>query len=62
MIFDGARRETVADGVEGPYLFGEFGIADAFFWPILWVCGFLANVSVLVLMDERSDSGLIMST
>jgi glutathione S-transferase len=21
------------------FLFGRFGIADAFFWPVLWVCG-----------------------
>lgn len=25
------------EGVKGEYLFGEFGIADAFFWPVLWV-------------------------
>lgn len=22
---------------DGGFLFGEFGIADAFFWPVLWV-------------------------
>lgn len=29
--------ETIIEGIEGPYLFGAFGIADAFYWPILWV-------------------------
>lgn len=37
-IFEFARQQTRSEGVEGGYLFGEFGIADAFFWPILWVC------------------------
>lgn len=35
---DLARRETLEVGVEGPYLFGSFGAADAFYWPVLWVC------------------------
>ncbi|KAL0634737.1 hypothetical protein Q9L58_006333 [Maublancomyces gigas] len=35
-IFEFARQQTRSEGVEGGYLFGEFGIADAFFWPILW--------------------------
>jgi hypothetical protein len=35
---DLARRETLEVEVEGPYLFGSFGAADAFYWPVLWVC------------------------
>ncbi|KAI5851461.1 glutamine amidotransferase subunit pdxT [Morchella snyderi] len=33
---DLARRETLEVGVEGPYMFGSFGAADAFYWPVLW--------------------------
>lgn len=36
-VWDEARGELVGmDGDEG-FLFGGFGIADAFFWPVLWV-------------------------
>jgi glutathione S-transferase len=44
-IFEGARRETEEwkgkeengkDMDEG-FLYGQFGIADAVFWPVLWV-------------------------
>lgn len=32
-----ARSQALGEKDEG-YLFGKFGIADAFFWPVLWVC------------------------
>lgn len=37
-----ARKRTVdrlgqLGEVDQGYLFGEFGIVDAFFWPVLWV-------------------------
>jgi hypothetical protein len=31
-----ARLELVGEKDEG-FLFGGFGIVDAFFWPVLWV-------------------------
>lgn len=43
VIWDNARRTTKArlaelnERDEG-FLFGSFSIADAFFWPVLWVC------------------------
>lgn len=42
-LWKNARRETVkrleelGESDEG-FLFGRFGIVDAFFWPVLWVC------------------------
>lgn len=42
-IFDNARTVTKqaiadrADVKDEGFLFGDFGIADAFFWPVLWV-------------------------
>jgi glutathione S-transferase len=46
-IWSDARRVTIErlkklgkeDEDEG-FLFGKFGIADSFFWVVLWVCGF----------------------
>ena len=43
IIWDQARTKTaermkeLGEEDEG-YLFGKFGIADSFFWPVLWVC------------------------
>lgn len=39
-LWDEARKRTIAklEGEEDEgFLFGKFGIADAFFWPVLWV-------------------------
>jgi len=42
-IFDNARTVTKQAATDGAdvkddgFLFGEFGIADAFYWPVLWV-------------------------
>jgi glutathione S-transferase len=42
-IWDLARKATaerlaVLGEVDEGFLFGGFSIADAFFWPVLWVC------------------------
>lgn len=42
-IWDNARKVTKArlaefGGQDEGFLFGGFSIADAFFWPVLWVC------------------------
>ena len=41
-LWDTARKMTATrlkalGEVDGEFLFGNFGIADAFFWPVLWV-------------------------
>lgn len=39
-IWDNARRvtkERVAQDQDEGFLFGKFSIADAWFWPVLWV-------------------------
>lgn len=36
-IWDEARGEVSGKHVDEGFLFGGFGIADAFFWPVLWV-------------------------
>lgn len=39
-VWGNARKvtsERLGERDEG-FLFGSFGIADAFFWPVLWVC------------------------
>jgi hypothetical protein len=41
-IFNDARRATVEASVQSGFedegfLFGAWGVADAFFWPVLWV-------------------------
>jgi glutathione S-transferase len=33
-----ATRLKALGEVDGGYLFGNFSIADSFFWPVLWVC------------------------
>jgi len=35
-----ARKVTgeVLGDEDGGYLYGGFGVVDAFFWPVLWVC------------------------
>jgi hypothetical protein len=44
-IWDHSRKVTseilrdIGEKDDG-FLFGHFGIADAFFWPVLWVCCF----------------------
>ena len=48
VIWDEARRVTMGvlgdgDGKDGGWLFGEFGIADIYFWPVLWVRFFLIS-------------------
>ena len=32
------KRLTELGAKDEGFLFGGFGIADAFFWPVLWVC------------------------
>jgi glutathione S-transferase len=42
-IWDNARRvtkERVARDQDEGFLFGKFSIADAWFWPVLWVGNF----------------------
>lgn len=41
-----AARLRELEQEDGGFLFGGFSIADAFFWPVLWVC-----IAVLVLPD-----------
>lgn len=41
-LWDNARRRTTTrmkelGEIDEGFLFGSFGIADAFFWPVLWV-------------------------
>jgi len=41
-LWDNARKTTITrmkelGEVDEGFLFGNFGIADAFFWPVLWV-------------------------
>lgn len=49
-IWDSARKATterlaLLGEVDDGFLFGGFSIADAFFWPILWVGFFLSFFS-----------------
>jgi len=42
VLWDSARKMTVTrmkevGEVDEGFLFGSFGIADTFFWPVLWV-------------------------
>lgn len=43
VIWGGLRKRTIEvlgegeDGEDGGWLCGEFGVVDAFFWPVLWV-------------------------
>lgn len=65
-IWDDARRVTVerlgagivgehpSAGEDEGFLFGGFSIADAFYWPVLWVCIPFIIIFVFSLVDVYS--------
>jgi len=51
-IWGNARRKTIERASEEGskvkdegFLCGEFGVVDAFFWPVLWVCMVMSTSS-----------------
>lgn len=61
-IWGQARKAVVERGVEDEgFLCGEFGVVDAFFWPVLWVSWFLLCSFTSLLFPSFQDWKLPLS-